>query len=84
MLKDVPVEELQAEIERRDKIRREQEKPKQLACIDLSELKAQCAYQIESLESGDYREKQYQYIYEAAMEAFYGKNVWEWINKKLT
>jgi hypothetical protein len=86
MLKDIPIEELQAEIERREKVKRKQEKPRLLeeSSIDLSMLRNACAEQINIIEDDSFNYEKYkQYIYEKAMEAFYGINVWAWINKKL-
>lgn len=54
---------------------------------DLRKLEALVQYYIDDLDNGEMHEDDQQdrehYIFEAAMEAFYGRNVWKWINSKL-
>ena len=43
-----------------------------------------CVGYIDLLDMDEYEPKNYQhYIYEAAIEAVYGPDVWKWINKKI-
>jgi hypothetical protein len=58
-------------------------RPKQIEEPSLSALKKACKEYIDSLADGEYDREDEHYIYEAAMEAMYGKEVWEYINSKL-
>lgn len=86
-LEDFSTEELRKEIEKRGY---EQEKiesmPKPLENPDFSFLSEQCKAHILEMTSIDYCEDNCSdnahYIYEAAMQAVYGKDIWTWINKQ--
>jgi len=78
--------ELKAELKRREDLERLAAIPKPIENPNFSELVTQCNTYITELsesifpiESGDH----IQYIFEEAMKAVYGKNVFEWINEKL-
>lgn len=63
-------------------------KPKKLAAPDFAELEKRCDSIIaEALKKEDDREVDLddvrEYIYEAAMTAFYGPGVFDWLNKTL-
>jgi hypothetical protein len=59
-------------------------KPKQLPTIDLSELREVCQQHIDEIEGNEEDEDTAHYIYEAAMEAVFGKEVWGYINSKVS
>jgi len=46
----------------------------------LDNLKALCEEYLDEVERGDEDTDTKHYLFEAAMEAFYGKEVWEYIN----
>lgn len=76
--------ELKAELQRRKKEKEEAEKPKLLEKPDLIQLISTCqGYIDEADKEGRVDEDMTQYIFEAAMQALYGKDVFKWINKKL-
>ena len=77
--------ELAIELERRKKIKEEGEKPGPLFSPDFGPLRADVIAHIGDIAmkgagADDNRER---YIYEAAVAAVYGSDVWKWINKKL-
>lgn len=59
--------------------------PEPLPSPDFSELIKLCQEHIDFLASDDYYadNDNKQYIYEAAIEAVFGKNVWKWINRRM-
>ena len=60
-------------------------KSKQLQEVNLQDLRDTCQGYIDFIASDDFHEdNDYDhYIFEKAMEALYGKNVWKYINGKL-
>lgn len=76
------IEELQVEIARRQKAA---EKPKPLDKPDFSALVGWCEEYVKGLdgESGNDIDEQEHFIFEAAMVAVYGSDVWKWINARL-
>ena len=61
------------------------EKPKVLADLGngLERLISQCQGYIEEIDTGGRVDEDTEhYIFEAAMECFFGKDVWKWINSK--
>ena len=85
-LSKISKEELKEEIEKREKEEEEREKPLPLPMIDqdFTQVIKLCESYINDLDKdGWVDEDMDHYIFEAAMEAVYGKSVWEWINKKL-
>ena len=57
-------------------------KPKQITDIDVDKLKSACEFYINELQSYSFNadEDCREFIFEAAMETFYGKEVWNYIN----
>ena len=83
-LRQCDIEDLIAELERREKEREEKERPKPVANPDWSHVQQLCEENIEHLAAHGYEPKDMDhYIYEAAIEAVFGKNVWVWINERL-
>ena len=80
-LSKVSSDELRQEIERR-KIALTKPEPVVFANTDIFKLQKLCASEIESYASGKYFKDAEQNIYEVALELFYGKDVWDWINKR--
>lgn len=84
MLDNFTDEQLQEELERRQKIKEEIKKPKQLETLDLEPLRKLCQGCIDCLARDGYVSEDYDhYVYETAMETVFGKNVWEWVNSRL-
>ena len=76
-LEQFSTDELEEELRRRE----EEEKPKQIAAPDLTKLRKICQEYIDSLARDKYVDGDLDhYIFEAAMETVFGKNVWDWIN----
>jgi len=81
MLKHISTEELREEIKRRNNS--VIEPPKQIKCINIEPLKEICQSYIDALNQDGYIDEKYkQYIFEAAIEYFYGYKVWEWVRDK--
>ena len=77
-------EVLQKELERRRELREELEKPKQLEGFDLGPLMKICSDYIDYIATDWHGDNDWDhYIYETAIETMYGKDVWDWINKKM-
>jgi len=48
---------------------------------DFSELQSYCEQYLDEIENGEYEDSDAEhYIFEAAMELFYGENVWDYVN----
>ncbi len=75
-------DELRQEIEKR-KIA--ETKPKPLTIYtnpDVAKFQKLCSQYIDSLAGEEYFKDHEYYIFEAAIELFYGKDVWDWINER--
>lgn len=84
MFENATSEELQKELDRRRAEEDEARKPKTLSSINTSALQKICCEYIDDLASDGYVDEDYeQYIFEAAMEAVFGKDVWKFTNDKL-
>lgn len=85
-LTDYTKEQLEKEIKRREE---QKNKPFPLtdlaSCneIDYSKVKKACEVHIQNLADGNQERDDEHWIYEAAMEAVYGKDVWSWVNSVL-
>jgi hypothetical protein len=85
-LRNVKDEELQAELARRNKEREATERPrlKALCDIDWNPVLKIAEERIKEVESGDSCDSDIpHYMYEATMEACFGANVWDWMNKRM-
>lgn len=71
---------LKKELVRRDIQAKEASKPKPLKSPNLSLLQEACDYYINSLFNKEYSKDAEYYIYEKALEALYGDNIFDWIN----
>jgi len=78
-------EDLQDELERREVQEMIDDKPIPLEewNRDFSKVRKACETHIQELMNGEVDTDAEHYIYETAMEAFYGKDVWDWVNKML-
>lgn len=75
--------QLQVELERREKNRRERNKPQQLETVGIDNLRKLCQEYIDKLYKSGYASDDFrQCIFEAAVEAVFGKSVWEWIREQ--
>jgi hypothetical protein len=72
---------LRAELERREEAKRSPAKPRRVALTDFAPVIKLCVGYIDGTETGHLNKDDMQtYIFEAAMEACFGKDVWVWIN----
>ena len=74
-------EELEAEVERRKR----GDKPKMLQISDISKLIGVCQKYIDYVDSDEYPygdDFWDHHIYATAIETFFGKDVWNWINDR--
>jgi len=78
-LDEYTIDELLEEIELRKKRKPNPQKVKNFGLlIDL------CIKYIETIARGEYmKDDAEHYIFEAAMEGAYGKDIWKWINERL-
>lgn len=83
VLQQFSIEELQEELNKRKEIKN-LKKPELLEFFDLSKLKSMCQSYINDIdELGHTNEDTIQYIFECAIETFFGHEVWSYINKKI-
>lgn len=79
-VRDFPDFVLEAELERRKKL----SKPELRSAPDFSEIVPLCISYIETVEKGETADSDLrEYIFEAAMSACYGADVWNWIRNKM-
>ena len=84
LFKDVSTERLQAELKRREEAEKQAQKPQQLKEVDLTGLRRVCQEYIDSLANDGWVDDDLSYyIYEEAMQAIFGEDVFEWIDKQL-
>jgi len=82
-LETFDTEQLEAELARRKEEAERQAMPVPLDNPDWSVVTKYCKGYIEDLHTKGYTHTDdKQYIFEAAMNAVFGKNVWQWINAK--
>lgn len=85
MLANITTEDLLAELKRREEQAKEAKKPRATALVapeDLEKLKASCQDYIDQIaEDGYVDDDSKQWIFEAAMELFFGRLVWRWIGE---
>ena len=80
-LKNCSDDELAAEIERRRMIEEKNAMPKPLPNPDFTKLIATCEGIVEDIAREKYnRDDNQHWIYEAAIDAIYGKKYWGWLN----
>ena len=84
-IKDFSPEELQDELNRRDEKEKISNKPQLIENPDLTGLKNTIGEYIDSIFDGTYHEDSdiRHWIFEAAVTAIYGKDVFDWINKNI-
>ena len=76
--------ELNQEVERRKIVKKLANKPKQLDIINTDILRKSCQDYLDACEDGYDHEQLCIWIVESAMEAIFGKDVYNWINKQLS
>ena len=79
-LRNCSDEELLLEIERRKKMK--ESLPSLRFEPDLEPLKKCIKDYLELVAKNEYDEDDKQWIFETALEAFYGKDIWKWINQR--
>lgn len=87
-LSNYTVEELQAEIEERERIRKDRPAMRELPIEDTDDgmkarnklINAVLFYMDEVEQQNQETNDEEQYIFESVIEYFYGKGVWDWIN----
>ena len=82
-LKAFDTEQLEAELERRREEEEARNKPQPLADPNWFYVEKMCTSYVEELSIGQrpHGDSKH-YIFEAAMEAVFGREVWGWINKR--
>ena len=80
-LSDYSTDDLELELERRTK----ESAPKMRKWPDYADLQHSCQAYIDAIATGTYHEDDddQHYIFEAALEALYGKDIWDWIQEQL-
>ena len=77
-------ERIEAELERRKREKELRDKPQQLPNPDWSTVQAWCQEYIDDLyQHGYVHSDSDHYIFEAAMAAVFGNDVWKWINARM-
>ncbi len=77
--------QLQIELDRRRKTKKETEKSRQLVVLDLELLRKVCQNHIDDLAADGYADEDYvHHIYKTAIEIIFGKDIWKWINARLS
>jgi len=81
ILGKLSIKELEQELERRAI----ESAPRPLANPDLRILRETCQAHIDSIAAGTFHEDDddQHYIFEEAIEALYGKDIWDWIQEQL-
>lgn len=83
-LTDFTDEALQKELERRAQAKRTTKRPAMLYSIDTTELRKACSDYLTEIETDGYADTDTRhYIFEAALEMFYGGDVWKYVNALL-
>lgn len=83
-LDDYSDNELELEMERRKELRKRAPEPLAIEKIELDLILNGCITYIEALNSSAHGLDDIEhYIFERAMEAVFGKDVWEWVNERL-
>jgi hypothetical protein len=84
-LREHSIEEMEAEIERRRRKEELESRPKLRESPDFSKLITECSSVLDQIAEDHYMdEDSKEYIYEAAMAAIFGPDVWKWINARLS
>ncbi len=82
-------DQLRNEVKRREEVERKNKVPKIVNNPDFSELQSACQSYINAFtnkdDDGDFIDAPHKfehYVFENAIEAFFGKNVFDWINEQ--
>ena len=80
-LSDYSTDDLKLELERRLL----ESVPKMQKCPDYTDLQHSCQAYVCAIATNTYHEdnEDQHYIFEAALEALYGKSIWDWIQEQL-
>jgi DNA repair exonuclease SbcCD ATPase subunit len=80
ILEGFSTEQLQSELEQRKNGIEKQKLPERVSKPVLDELEILCKNYLEAVASRQDIEDLKQYIFESAIESYYGKNVWSWVS----
>lgn len=80
-LENYSIEQLEKELEKRK--HEKNKKPEMLINLDFSFLVKVCQEYIDNTHENYYEEDLQHYIFEEAMKACYGKDIFNWINEKI-
>jgi hypothetical protein len=80
-IRDIPTDELDKELLRREKAINRPSKVDAPAHIDFKKLIDLCEEVLDDIEKDGYSKDHDHYIYEEAMQCIYGPKVWDWLNK---
>lgn len=82
-IREIPEGELEAELARRKKEKEAGQVPQPLMHPNWSDTTQQCIGYIQAIAVDGYVDEDLEhYIFEAAINAVYGEDVWKWVNKK--
>jgi len=82
-LQDFSEAQLEEELHSRKEVQRQSDKPCMIEDPDYKALRHLCQKYIDDLYVHSWVDDDLKhYIFEAAMKAFFGKSVWDWINKQ--
>ena len=77
------IAELKAELKHLEEKKREEEKPIAIETPDFSSVIVMCQGYVDRLHIDGYVSEDLEsYIFEAVMDAMFGKNIFEWINRR--
>ena len=84
IIKNISTKDLMAELDLRERAKQKKGKPKLLDNVDTWPLRKMCVDCINDIHGKGYIDEDLkQYIFECALEAFYGKDILKWINKQI-
>jgi hypothetical protein len=83
-LDDYSDSDIEMEMERRKELRTRAPEPIAIELTEWDMVMNGCINYIEALKSGNHHTDDIEhYIFERALEAIFGKDVWEWVNERL-
>lgn len=82
-IEEIDTDDLRKELERREIEEKTQAIPRAVESPDLTALKEICREYIDDLaEDGRADEDYNEYVFEVAIQTFYGDSVWEWVSAR--
>ena len=80
-ISDFSENELKEELERREKEKKISQTPKPVANVDWSHLHNLLIEEVENRADGNHTKDFEHWVFETALEAVFGKSIWDWWNK---